>query len=115
MISGIEHHSVRERASDSGSRAIAGASALPTQEAGDDDSQEIDLSIPTLHETLSKDLGMLTNLLRWAHHCLAMPVDPSGDIEGMRARAKFVLEEARELANKCRDDLDAAQAVATIR
>jgi hypothetical protein len=114
MISGVEQQRV-ERISDSGSRAIGEASALPAQEMGDDDSQEIDLSVPSLHESLAKDLGMLTNLLRWAHHCLAMPVDPSGDFEGMRSRARFVLEEARELANKCRDDLDAAQAIASIR
>jgi hypothetical protein len=114
MISGVEHQSERNRVSDSGSRPIGEASALPAQEMGDD-SQEIDLSVPSLHESLSKDLGMLMNLLRWAHHCLAMPVDPSGDFEGMRSRARFVLEEARELANKCRDDLDAAQAIATTR
>jgi hypothetical protein len=114
MISGIERHSDSERSSGSKARAIGEASALPSQEVGDD-SQEIDLSLPSLHESLTKDLNMLSNLLRWAHHCLAMPIDPSGDIEGMRARARFVLEEARELASKCRDDLDAAHAVSTIR
>ena len=110
MISGIEHHSDRVSAA----RVIGEGNALPTQELVDD-SQEIDLSSASLHESLSKDLAMLTNLLRWAHHCLAMPIDPSGDFEGMRARARFVLEEARELAGKCRVDLDAAQAGAAGR
>ena len=58
-------------------------------------------------KTLTKDLQTLANLLRWADHCLSSPVDAAGDLEGVRARARFVLEEARDLLARCRVDLEA--------
>lgn len=113
MGASMEDRIDQERAS--GPRPIVHGQALPSQTIADCGGPEIDLSTPSFTEGLSKDLQMIGNLLRWADHCLAMPIDPSGDLEGMRARARFVLAEARELVTKCRDEVDAARALATIR
>jgi PAS domain-containing protein len=58
-------------------------------------------------KTLTKDLQTLANLLRWADHCLSSPIDAAGDLEGVRARARFVLEEAREVLARCRVEIEA--------
>jgi hypothetical protein len=60
-------------------------------------------------ELLAKDLQMLANLLRWADHTLATPIDANTDVEAMRARARFVIEEASDLLTRCRDELGDAQ------
>lgn len=95
-------------------RPITEGCALPSQTLPDCD-QELDLDSPSFLEALTKDLQSLSGLLRWAQQCLATPVQTQADGEAMRARARFVLEEARELLTKCRDEVDAVQALATIR
>jgi hypothetical protein len=67
----------------------------------------LDVTVNNGSEPLGKDLQTLSNLLRWADHCLSSPLDAAGDLEGVRARARFVLEEARELLARCLVQIEA--------
>ena len=85
---------------DSGARRIA--APLPVSQTIADIQPPVPNATAEKPVTLNKDLQTLANLLRWADHCLSSPIHAAGDLEGVRARARFVLEEARELLARCR-------------
>jgi PAS domain-containing protein len=89
---------------DSGARRIA--APLPVSQTIADVAPPVAQASSEKPVTLNKDLQTLANLLRWADHCLSSPIDAAGDLEGVRARARFVLEEARELLARCRVQIE---------
>jgi hypothetical protein len=105
----------REGQSGSLKRPIHDGAGLASQTIPESDQSGLELNAPSFVEALGKDLQALQGLLRWAHQCLSMPVENGADAETSRARARFVIEEARELLSRCRDEVDTVRALATIR
>src|SRR5690349_12380575 len=113
MMVGENRERDGERPSASVARPISEGCALPSQTIPEVDGP-VDLTEPSFLQGLTKDLQVLAGLLRWADQCLASP-QTDADAESMRSRARFVIAEARELLGRCRDEVEAVQALATIR